>query len=316
MLTFTTSTMRQALSELRLLTYSRYLHVILAVLAVGVIISFTGSVSAARSAHTSFVREVATYESNGVTLAEALAAPMSVTTDGDQETIDNPLKYDYLELGKSVHAVQGMAMIGTALDLVTFIVIPLLFLIVGSYLSNVDRLARTALFRAARERWVAVTAGKVVTIGVLAVIAPVTVAVVALAAGAIGSGSVASLTARIGFDLVYPSTQSPLALKMVATAGVCLLFGVFGYAIGFITRSISWPMILAAAALFLVPFVSAWDPRNLMAVVGSQVYDFWGQFQMRPPIPLPTATAAITLGVYLVVGMAVVIASSRVVRLR
>ena len=306
---------RQCVSELQFLRFSRYLYVLLAVVAAGVVIAFTGSLSNAQSAHENFVDQVKVFQQNGITLDEALNKPVVVTRAGDQETIDNPLKYDYLEVGKAVRAVEGTAMIGTALDLVTFIVAPLLFLILGANLANYDRTSRTAPFRAARERWIWVTVGKMVTIVVLGIFATLTIAVCGLVVGAVGSSAVHQLTSSINYELSYPTVISPLALKMVTTALVCTFFGLLGYAVGIVTRSSSWPMVLAAAMLFLLPFVSRWDPRNLLAVVGSQVYDFWGQFQMRPPITVSTGTAVGALVLYSAAAVIVILIGARRVRL-
>lgn len=311
-----TRTIRQVRSELAYLLYSRVLLIVGAVLAAGVVFAFVGSVSHAKSAHESFVNQVREYADRGISLESVLAQPVAVTRSNGQETIDNPLKYDFLELGKSVHAVQGTAMISTALDFVTFLVVPLLFLILGGYLANVDRRTRTSMIRGARERWAWVTAGKVLALAIVSLIAPVFVALVALLAGAIGSGTVDRLVSDIGFPLVAPTAQSPIPLQAITTAAIGFFFGVLGYAIGFVTRSSSWPFVLAAAALFALPFISAWDPRNLLAVVGSQVYQFWGQFKLRPPMELDTGTAIAALLGYLVAALLVVGLSARSVRLR
>lgn len=313
---FMTSTTRALAAELRYLLYARYLLVMLGVLAVGVAIATSGSLSSARSAHTYFVRQVAVFEQNGVSLAESLNAPLTITRDGAMETIDNPLKYDYLQVGESVNAVQGVAMVGTALDLVTFIVAPLLFLVLGANLATYDRVSGTLAFRASRERWVRVTVGKMLALVALAVIATGAVAVLGLVAAAVVSPSVGALTRDITYGLVVPETTSPLPLKLLMTALVCTFFGVVGYATGVATRSASWPMVLAALALFLLPFVSRWDPRNLLAVLGARVYDFWGQFEMRPPIPLEGGTALAVLLGYLAAAAAVVVLGARSVRLR
>jgi hypothetical protein len=313
---FMTSISRELRAELRYLLYARYLLVLLGVLAVGVAVATSGSVSTARSAQTSFVSQVALFEQNGVSLADALGAPLTVTREAGMETIDNPLKYDYLRASESVHAVQGGAMAGTALDLVTFIVAPLLFLVLGATLATYDRASGTAAFRAARERWVRVTVGKILTLLTVAVGATIAVVVLGLVAGIVAAPSVDRLTRQIPYDLVVPESASPLAVKMLMTAGVCTFFGLLGYAVGVLTRSASWPMVLAALALFLLPFVSRWDPRNLLAGLGDGVYDFWGQFEMRPPIPVGDGVALTALVVYGALAAAVVVLSARVVRLR
>jgi hypothetical protein len=155
-----------------------------------------------------------------------------------------------------------------------------------------------------------------VTMVTLGVFSAAAVAGLAMVAALIGAPSVHQLTRDIPYQLTYPTSGSPLVLKLLTTALVCTFFGVIGYAIGFLTRSTSWPLVLAAAVLFLLPFVSVWDPRNLLAVVGSHVYDFWGQFVLRPPLPLSTWTALAALLGYLAAAALVVVVSGRAVRMR
>jgi hypothetical protein len=120
----------------------------------------------------------------------------------------------------------------------------------------------------------------------------------------------------VPYELVAPDPVAPVVLKLAMTTAVGFFFGVLGYAIGWLTRSSSWPMVLAAAVLFLVPFVSPWDPRNLIATLGQHVYDFWGQFELRPPLPVDPALAGVVIGGYLLAALAVLALSARRVRFR
>lgn len=303
---------RQARAELLFLHFSRRLLLVVLVLLAGVVVSFTGSVTAASSANANFVRQVAEFEGNGVSLEDALKAPTSVTRNGSAETIDNPLKYDYLVVAKAVAAVDGAAMAGTALDLSTFIVIPLLFLVLGAGIADHDRASGSSQLRASRERWGVVVAAKVMVLGLVAVGAALLVTVGGLAATVVGSSSVARLRRDISYDLVVV-TPSPLVPKVFMTVLVALVFGLAGYAIAWLTRSTSWPMVAVALALFVLPFLTAWDPRNVLAVLAVGVYDFWGQFQLRPPIEMVHGTALVAaLGYTSAVALVVALSARRV----
>jgi hypothetical protein len=306
----TSSTLRQLRSELLYLHFTKRLYVVLLVIAAGVGIAFTGSVSAAASAHSFFLERLKFFALQGVSLADALKAPLTVTRSGSLENIDNPLKYDYLEVSTHVEALRGTHMIGTGLDLVTFAVLPLLFLILGAHLANYDRTSGTLKFRASRERWSRITMAKVLTLAVMSTVATALVGVCALVVSAAGSPLVDRATRGIDYDLVTQPSVSPLVVKLLATAVVAMLFGVAGYAVGVITRSTLWPMIAAAGVLFVVPFASRWDPRNALAVLGAEIYDYWGQFEMRPPLPLSTPLAsAVVLGCFAAAGCVVALSA-------
>lgn len=298
-------TTRELVAELRYQHYSRRPYVLLLVLAAAVAVAFTGSLSHAHAAHEFFVQQVRSYEQNGVDVEAALAAPVQVTTDGAQETVDNPLKYDFLQVGESLAALKGLAMVGTALDLTTFVVVPLAFLMYGAWLALYDDRARTSRVRAVRGRWATIAAVRAGTLVLLAAAAVLVVTVVALGLSLAGAGAVQQLEAEMGYPTVAPESVSPLWAKLLTTAGTAVLFGLVGHATGLVTRSLSWPMVLAALVLFLVPFLGTWDPRNLLAAVARGVYDFWGQFELRPPLPVETWAAALGLGGYAVLAAAV-----------
>ena len=310
----TSATTRTLRAELLYLLYSRTILVAVAVISVGVVAAFFGSVSAARSADAMFVHQVKTYERNGITLEQALSLPVTVTTDGSAETIDNPLKYDYLQVGTAVHAVDGVVpFIGTALDLVTFIVVPLLMIALGLYSATTDRRTGTLRLKATRDRWSTLVTAKLASLAVLAVALTAAAALLAAVVALVGSPIVDGMHDEIAYTVVEPTSTSPLALKLAMTAGVAMFFGVVGYATGTVTGASSWPLAIFALLLFVLPFVSVWDPRNLLAIVGSHVFDYWGQFKMRPPLPLETPTAVVALTGYLAIaaGIAALLPTAR-----
>lgn len=264
-------------------------------MAASAVAAFSGTLSAVRGQQARFLADVASYEERGVTLAQALAAPVQVIEDGNAQTIENPLKYDYLRLGESLYSVTSpWGVVATAVEFATFIVIPLVFLFVGASSAVTDRRAGTLKLRASTDPVVGINIGKIVAIAVAA-----GVAVLSL----VGAGVLTALVGRlVTGDLAASSTVPvpttpadghPMILKLALCFAVAVFFGLAGFAIGTVTRALTWPLVLAALALFVVPFLSAWDPRNLLAVIGSAVFDFWGQFELRPPIPGVATSAAV-----------------------
>ncbi len=298
---------REVRAELLLFVHTRGAWVVSAVIAAAVVLSYVGSRSHAMAAVRSFEEQVARFAKEGITLEQSLAAPVSVATSGGSETIDNPLKYDFLQLSSAVQAVEPASMAGTALDFTTFLVVPLLFLFIGTRLALVDRAAGTVGFRAARQRWSTIVLAKSVVLGIVATAAALLTATLGWLVALVGQASAGVVRDEVAFPLVT-GEGNPLWAKAAMTTGVAVLFGLAGYLSGAITRSTSWPLVLAALALFMAPFVVMWDPRNLMAVFGVRVYDFWGQFVLRPPLPIELGTAGLLAALYvgvLVAGMAV-----------
>lgn len=310
MSTSTTHVLRELRAELLIVRYTRLAWVTAAVLAAGALAAYLGSRSHALAAVTSFEQQVSRFAAEGITLESALAAPVSITVSGGSQTIDNPLKYDFLQLSSAVQAVEPGAMAATALDVVTFLVVPLLFLFLGTRIALVDRAAGTVGFRAARAPWGSIVAAKGLALAVLAWCSALLTAVLGWATGLLGQLVAGSVRSQVPYPLVVDE-GNPLWAKVLMTAAVGLAFGLVGYALGAVTGSGSWPLVLAALALFVAPFAASGDPRNVMAVFGSRIYDFWGQFELRPPLPLDPGTAVLALAAYVFGIVAVVALTAR-----
>jgi hypothetical protein len=237
---------------------------------------------------------------------------VTTAADGSQQ-IDNPLKYDYLEVGKSISALHGFpATAGTLLDLLTFVVIPLAFVYFGAYSATFDRRAGTLKLRVAAADWPTIVLAK---LGSTVAAAAFLLAVILMTAAALATlgGLVLGDTRADGFvyPVVTPPSVSPLTLQFAVSLGIATVFGAVGYAIGALTGSTSWPVVGAALILFLVPIQGAADPRNAMAVLGEHVFNFWGQFKLRPPAAMSLGAAGLVLITMLAVSVAVALLMPR-----
>ena len=307
MSSITRRTFTEATSELRYLLYSRRSVVLGLVLLAGAATALLSSSSHARASLDTFQERLGTFEQNGLTLDQALSAPMKITVSNGAETIDNPLRYDFLRLSESVGALDGVAAVGTALDFTTFIIVPLAFAMLGAGVANVDRSSGTLAFRASRERWTVIVAAKVLSLALISAAGALVIALGGAAASLFTRGVAADLREQIGRQLFEVAPGSMIA-KLAMTTLVATFFAVVGFVVGGLTRSSSWPMVLLGLALFLLPFASRWDPRNVLAVLSQRVYDFWGQFEMRPPLELSYGAALLVLvgyGLVLAAGVTV-----------
>lgn len=301
----------QIVAELRLLRYSRIwimgLPLILCALA-----TYVGSRTAVRARLTEFEERSRQYEDRGFSLDEVLAAPTSVTTHADgSETIDNPLKHDFIELSHLVAATEPVHMMTTALDLTTFLVIPLAFLYLGAWMANIDRTTRAIDWRAARQSWASVACAKFLAIAIVAVLAVALTSVAGLVIGGVGEMILGGAGDEIPIPAILDSPR-PLTVKLAVSALFAVVWGLVGYLVGHVTRSFSWPIVLAALFLFMVPFLGKWDPRNAQTVIGHHTFDFWGQFKLRPAIHMSGTELALGVGlVAVVVGAGLVWAAQR-----
>ena len=298
---------RQAISDLRRLYFSKQWLVIFGVVIVAVGLAYVGARSFAETTQSTFVTTVNDYQANGISLDSALSAPVEVSGSGGNQTITNPLRFDFEGVAAARNAVTGLAFVSTALDVAIFLVLPLLLLFVGGSLALSDRAAGTTGLRAAREGWARVVAGRLVAGFVVGVGAISLICGAAAAAGL--AGPKIWPIPDPGFDFGRAQLQAqPFAPKVAFALAVAVAFLVLGYLLARVSHTMSWPFLVVALALFVLPIVVSWDPRNLMAAVGRDVLDFWGQFKVWPTVEVDPGRA-------LMVGLAEVAAMLLVVLL-
>ncbi len=304
----TTPLTRALIAELRYTWYARTPLALLLAVAGGVAISWSGAFSGARAADASLRRMIAEDGLSAREIAAALAAPMTVTGEGGVISVDNALKYEFLQASDRIWSVSSPgAFASTTLGLMTFIVLPLTFAAVGVLTATRDLRQRTMQMRMVRGGWSATTLAKVVT---GALLAAATIAVtLAAAAGtsAVGRSSVAALERGIGYATAPPAATPLLAQAMVA-ALVTFGFFLLGYASGAAARSAPLPLVVLTLVLLVIPNAGVWDPRNLLGVVGAEVFTFRGGFQPST-VPGPSPAAAVLILSAAVAGACAVIAT-------
>ena len=100
------------------------------------------------------------------------------------------------------------------------------------------------------------------------------------------------------------------------SAGIGIFFAVIGYALGLLTRGAPWALTVVTAALFVVPFLWQFDPRNLIMEVATRVFSFWGGFTAGPHIDTSLPVAFAGLCAYLAVALGIITLSVPWRRLR
>lgn len=313
---FTQSITRQTAFELKYLFYSKLLYAAIAFLflvSYGAVLSCLDN---ARQSGKKFARQVKLHEEHGESIAEALKAPTETIIVDGQEIVKNALKYYLIELSNSLEALTTQGLVGSALEFSTFLAFPLLFALFGAFLATRDTRAQTIHIRASLENRGRIVLSAFVTMLLSALGAIIVVAVAAVVLGAIHSGQIEELRHSIDFETLTPESRMHILGKVGFSVLVSMFFGVWGYALGYLTRSALVPTIAATLYLFVLQFFSALDPRNLLTHLSMGAFDYWGGFKIRPPIEVTTTVAVAMLIVYSAIPLAIMTLSARTPKVR
>ncbi|MGO4227423.1 hypothetical protein AB4Y72_00985 [Arthrobacter sp. YAF34] len=229
--------------------------------------------------------------------------PVGESIQGNQTLLDNPLRFDYEQAYNAHRALDGWHSVGTGLEMITFIVLPLLFFLYGSAVAVGDVRQRILKERVVIQGARPYVVAKVVVVSVVALATAVLSAGVSLAATPILK---AVFQPERTFDfpfIIEESGNGNPVVQILFSAATALFFGLLGLFLGLVIRTTLIPGLMAGALLMVVPFAGPYDPRNILTAAGQTVFNFWGGFTPRTlsPVPLDAGLALMVLGLGIVV---------------
>ncbi|MGJ3189644.1 hypothetical protein [Paenarthrobacter sp. FR1] len=234
---------------------------------------------------------------NGVSLAQAMEQPIGLAVQDGQKLVDNPLRYDYERAHFAVQALEGTNAVGTGLEMITFLAIPLLFFIYGCGVAAGDARRRILKDRVVMQGAASYVVAKAATVVAVSVAAVLIAATLSLAAAPILR---ATFLPAVDRSLLYPvaaqAVGSP-SVQIAFSASTAIMFGLLGLFVGLVARSMLIPSLAAGGLLMVAPFAGPYDPRNILTAAGEGVFNYWGGFSPRPPFPVQ-----VEIGVTLMAG--------------
>ncbi|HEX4058599.1 MAG TPA: hypothetical protein VHX87_09840 [Galbitalea sp.] len=283
--------------ELRLLWRGIILPVCLVACALFAVLNVANQAGAVHTDYAQVLNTKAEYRANGMDFAADLRKPAVVVVHGNEQTVTNLARYDYDGMADSIIALSPDSSVSESLKYFGFIFFPVLFFLLGLWMSTVQRryhfekvtLARTGTARTVLARQLALLVAAPVVI--------ITVIVVDVVARSIATAVVSS---QLPFGK-YPPLALPPAQNALAQWGVVLLvvvfFGAGGILVGAMAGVFAIPAIVFLAWDLVVPFLGANDPRNWFVVLGRAVFDYGSGFQLAAPIPLAQPAALLAAGI-------------------
>lgn len=278
--------LRSIRTELRYQYWGRMLLLPIAGLSLSLVFAFTGSVSNVDASMTRLQATEAQASANGVSLPQAMEQPVRLAVQDGQKLVDNPLRYDYERAYFAFQALEGTNAVGTGLEMITFLVIPLLFFIYGCGVAAGDarrRILKDRVVMQGARPYVVAKAFTVVIVSPAAVLIAATLSLVA--APVLRAALLPSAGGSFPYPVAEASAGSPV-VQIAFSASTAILFGLLGLFVGLVTRSMLIPCLAAGGLLMVAPFAGPYDPRNILTAAGEGIFNYWGGFSPRPPFPV------------------------------
>ena len=277
--------------EVRLLWRGLVLPICLAVCALFAVANVGNQVDAVHSDFALVQHTRAEYQANGMDFEADLRKPAHVVTKGNEQSVTNLARYDYDTMAASIIALSPASTIAESLKYFSFIFFPVIFFLVGLWMSTVQRRYSVEKSRLSRSGTVRVVAARQLTMLIVAAGAVVNVFVVEAIGRAIAYGAV---SASLPFA-DYPPLSPPTAKDGWAQWGVLLLvvafFGGAGILVGATIGVFAVPAVVFIIWDLVVPFLGPGDPRDWFVVLGHAAFDYSSGFQLAPAVPVAVPIA-------------------------
>ncbi|WP_371524833.1 hypothetical protein OG302_00875 [Streptomyces sp. NBC_01283] len=276
--------MQTVLGDIRYQWMSRYFFYSVGCFALTAAIFAVGAYGTARCAVSALQREWQfLHTEGGYTFERA--------TGQGADPSDAPLKETWDQAGHALanlHPIQGAV---NLLEVLCFVVAPLLFFAYGAIAATRDAHHQTLKFRAVREGFPRLFAAQAGALFPVVILLSIAVLVVALL-----TSSTLSLTVVGNIDATL--TQSPRDipfLDVLPILGTFMLtgisFSILGMGAAHIFQRPLYVIPAFCVSFLLVPVLGRFDPRNLLMAISYPHLRFVGGLEPVPPVFIPELVA-------------------------
>ncbi|MFC0523446.1 ABC transporter permease subunit [Pontibacillus salicampi] len=236
-------------------------------------------------------------EADGYDIEKELQKTPEIKKEGGTEVIENVLAYDYNNLVSSLIPFQFKDALSNTFEWLSFVFFPIIFALYGLITATYDYHYKTIKMKAVTFSFKNIFIGKILAMSLYALLIIILLIIITYGTHYIYRTLLISQLPYNEFASSIPASNSHSLWIVMFALSVMLLFAIFGMSIGFIVKSALIPAIILLVFNFMIPILGVYDPRNLLANFGHQLFNFQGNFQLfsPKPVPLVEAGAAITL---------------------
>jgi hypothetical protein len=291
--------------EVRLLWRGLLLPICLAICVLFAIANVGNQVDAVHSDFTLVQHTRAEYKANGMNFEADLRKPAHVVIKGNEQSVTNLARYDYDTMAASIVALSPASAVSESLKYFSFIFFPVIFFLLGLWMSTVQRRYSFEKVTLARFGTARVIAARQLAVLIAALATVVTVLVVEVIARAIAFGLVSASLPFADYSPISPPTLQNGWMQWGITLLVVTFFGGAGIVVGATVGVFAAPAVLFLIWDLVIPFLGPNDPRNWFVVLGHGAFNYSSGFQLAPAIPLavPLALTAALAGAVVLLGL-------------
>ncbi|MGG4013043.1 ABC transporter permease [Bacillus smithii] len=252
-----------------------------------------------------FLRTIKEYKELGIDINEALNTPVDIEksetgNEGKAEVVSNILRFDYDNVALSLNNMQPERIVTHTLEWLTFLFFPFIFTVYGIYIATYDTKYKTIKVKAVKKNWNQILLSKQLSIYMISTCIIAVVLILNYIVGTILYNHISQKIPVEEFQLSSLPEDNNVVLQVLLSLFICFFFSTLGFYLGILFKGFIAPTIIFLVYNFIVPVLTKFDLRNMVSILGHEVFDFHSSFKLFEPIQMPTHLALISLIVFLI----------------
>ncbi|WAA12524.1 hypothetical protein [Fervidibacillus halotolerans] len=241
----------------------------------------------------------------GVDIEEELQKTPRISNDGNVETIENVLAYDFKNVQTSIKAFHANQVLNNTFGWLSLVFFPFIFSIYGIVVATYDYQYKTLKQKLVHSTFKSIFMSKIFSTLLFSI---VNMFILTIASFIIHRIFFDKLKKNIPINefVVENVGEDSNQLKIILFAFfVTFLFSMLGLSIGFIVKSALLPSVIIISINFLLPIQGKYDLRNLLANFGHELFTFNPNFVLFQPVSVPLFQAGAII-ITFIIGLVII----------
>lgn len=251
------------------------------------------------------------YIQNGMDVQQHLEDPLEVTNQDNATYVDNPIKYDYLDLAISIRNVKPAYILSNTLEYLVFVFCTFLFAVYSIYIATYDFRFGTFKLKCVDTHTFQLVVGKLLSIFYVVFFCFVFVWMISYVMSFFLQMHLSNALPIGDFDLDIFVYQHNVFYQLLFSYVTVCFYVVLGFLLGFIFKSALIPIVVFCVYGFALPVLGKYDFVNIIAYFSNKVFSFEGQFSMFEPIAIHNAVGILILSVTTLMAFGILYVISR-----
>ncbi|MCL1925222.1 MAG: hypothetical protein FWF50_06535 [Defluviitaleaceae bacterium] len=223
----------------------------------------------------------------GLDILEHLSIPHVIHDGlGTGITIENTLHFDFVQLSIALQNISPRNIISGFLEYIIFVICAIIFGIYASYIGTFDYKSKThKFFSVSNSQW-EIAISKILSLIFVMVLTILISILFVFASSFLLREIIIERYNLERFIINMLNYDNSLFIQIIFSFSIIIFYMVICFFISFVTKNMIFSTIFIIFFVAVIPFLGAYDPRNVIAYFSHHIFNFESRFVMNNAIPI------------------------------